>query len=84
MLSSSFLAFLTLAVTVAANPIVTSSPITLPFAKVVNTTGTVNIIAKDQARIKALKSRTSPVVLERAVSDPVTNELVSYIASVST
>ncbi|KAJ3541124.1 hypothetical protein NM688_g6129 [Phlebia brevispora] len=82
---SSFLALLTLALTVAATPIASSSFVSLPFAKVVNTTGTANIVQKDLARIRALKERTRPVVFEdaaSAVSVPITNELVSYIASV--
>lgn len=82
--ASSFIAFLTLALTVAATPIVTpGSYVSLPFAKVVNTTGSVNIVKNDLARIKALKARSTPVVFEsRASSEPVTNELVSYIAAV--
>ena len=80
----SFVALLTLALAVSANPITVNQPlVSLPFAKRVNATGTVNIVERDLARIRALRARTTPHVFsEDAVSAPVTNELVSYIATV--
>lgn len=82
--ASSFITFLTLALTGAATPVVTpGSYVRLPFVKVVNTTGFANIVKNDLARIKALKARSTPVVFEsRASSEPVTNDIVSYIAAV--
>ena len=86
MFGSAYIAFLTVALTVAATPVtVAHSPISLPFAKRVNTTGSINVVQSDLARIRALRARTQPVVFQQdadAVSEPVTNELVSYIASV--
>ena len=82
---SSFLAILTLALTVAATPVqVNQHLVSIPFAKRVNTTGSVNVVKNDLARIKALKNRAAPTVFEQdaVISAPVTNELVSYIASV--
>lgn len=83
-LSQSFVALVALALTVSATPVVRDTPtITLPIAKRFNTTGTFNLLAQDQARAKWLKSRGKGEQLaERAGSVPVTNELVSYIASV--
>lgn len=84
--SQSFVALLTLALTVAATPVVVrDTPVTLPFAKHINATGVANILQRDQARAKFLKARghASPFN-EDASSFPVTNTAVSYVASVST
>ena len=83
-LGQSFVALLTLALTVAASPvIVDEAPVTLKFAKHINTTGTLNLLKHDQARAKFLKNRSNSKFTELASSIPVTNEAVSYIASVS-
>ena len=82
---ASFVALLALALSVSATPVtVNQHLVTVPFAKRVNTTGSVNVVANDLARIKALKARAAPTVFEQdaVINQPVTNELVSYIASV--
>ena len=86
-LGQSFVALLTLALTVAATPVVVrDTPVSLSFAKHVNTTGTASILHRDQARAKHLKARAQALASgefsEAAASIPVTNEAVSYIASV--
>ncbi|EKM61628.1 uncharacterized protein PHACADRAFT_135435 [Phanerochaete carnosa HHB-10118-sp] len=83
-LSQSFVALVALALAVSATPAVRDTPtITLPIAKHFNTTGTLNLLARDQARAKWLKSRASGESLaERAGSLPVTNAEVSYLAAV--
>ena len=82
--SQSFLAFVALALTVSATPVVRDAPtVSLPFAKHINSTGTLNLLAQDQARAKWLKSRGKGEQLaERAGSIPVTNTAVSYTAAV--
>ena len=72
------------AVAAAASPVVQDTPkVTLSFAKHINATGTVNLLAQDQARAKFLKNRASGEHLaERAGSIPVTNTAVSYTAAV--
>lgn len=87
-LGRSFVALLTLALAVAANPIVVrDSTITIPFAKQVNLTGSATLVQLDQARAKALKehgsAKSSGKFVVAAASVPVTNTGVSYIASVS-
>ena len=87
-LGQSFVALLTLALAVAANPIVVrDSTITIPFAKQVNLTGSATLVQLDQARAKALKehgsTKSSGKFVVAAASVPVTNTGVSYIASVS-
>ncbi|GJE89616.1 aspartic peptidase A1 [Phanerochaete sordida] len=83
-LSQSFAALVALALAVSASPVVQDTPkITLPFAKHINATGTLNLLAQDQARAKWLKNRSSGAHLaERAGSIPVTNTAVSYLAAV--
>ncbi|KAI0296358.1 aspartic peptidase domain-containing protein [Multifurca ochricompacta] len=81
-------AFLLLAVSVAANPIVVRKPsVSLSFARHLNITGSRDLVAKDQARAKNLvaigKAKQSGI-LSRAgvVSVGVTNVGVSYHATV--
>lgn len=83
------LTILTLALAVAANPIVVrKSPVTLPVARRFNFTGSANIREIDQARAKTLKSRTrtNPKDVSKAslVNVPVTNTVVTYTAEVNT
>ncbi|KAJ3533256.1 hypothetical protein NM688_g7307 [Phlebia brevispora] len=72
----------------ATNPIIArQSSVTLPFAKVVNVTGTPNILKIDQARIKALKQGTYPAPKNATqgappISIPATNQGIIYSASV--
>ncbi|TCD68311.1 hypothetical protein EIP91_011170 [Steccherinum ochraceum] len=85
--ASSLVATLTLALAVAANPLAIREPlVTLPFAKRVNITGTVNLLQRDQARAQGLKrlgqARTSGVVPDAVISVPATNELVDYVVNV--
>jgi len=86
--ASSLLATLTLALAVAANPVLVRDEqrISLPVAKRIATTGTIKLLEADQARARALRARVEAKnngLGERAVTSiPVTNELVSYIASV--
>ena len=87
-----FLALLgltTVAVTVAATPIVIrNSPVTLPIASRVNTTGVPSILKQDQARAKTLKARSqaqgkSASLKQAALFDvDATNQAVDYVVSV--
>lgn len=84
----SFVALLTLALAVAANPIVIrDSLVTIPFAKHVNLTGSANLVQSDQARAKALKERAeayrSGNLVEDVGSQPLRATPVSYVAAVS-
>lgn len=79
---------LSLAIAVAANPVVIrKSPVTLQVARRFNFTGSANIRDIDQARAKALKSRTrtNPKDVNKAslVNLPITNAVVTYTADVS-
>ena len=86
--AASLTAFLFLAVSVAANPIVVrKAPVTLPFARQLNITGAHDVVLKDQARAKNLisgtKARESGTLSPDAVgSVGVTNVGVVYEASV--
>ncbi|THH26964.1 hypothetical protein EUX98_g7216 [Antrodiella citrinella] len=84
--ASSLIVTLTLALAVAANPLLAREPlVTLPFAKRVNVTGTSTLIQHDQARARGLKrlgqARAGGVVSD-AVDVPATNELVDYVVNV--
>ncbi|KAG0707572.1 aspartic peptidase domain-containing protein [Suillus ampliporus] len=82
--AASLLTTLLLALSIAASPVeVRDSPITLPVARRLNTSGgTINLLQHDQSRAAALKSVGTSSVGRRAASIPVTNEAVSYIAEV--
>ncbi|KAK7695039.1 hypothetical protein QCA50_002227 [Cerrena zonata] len=89
MFGSGFIATLTLAIAVAANPLVQvrDTPVTLSIAKRFNFTGSATLIEHDQARAAALRklaeTKLSGNLDERAViSVPVTNGLVDYTANV--
>ncbi|KAI9452783.1 aspartic peptidase A1 [Lactarius psammicola] len=86
--TASLTAFLLLAVSVAANPIVVRKPpVSLSFARHLNITGAHDLIQKDQARAKNLvsisKAKQSGTLSPSAVvSVGVTNVAVVYQASV--
>ncbi|KAJ3555653.1 hypothetical protein NM688_g2457 [Phlebia brevispora] len=79
----SLLTVVAVALAASATPIVPrQSPITLPFKKVINTAGTTNVTAADQARIKALKAATPGSQQQSPVNVPITEQLMFYSASV--
>ncbi len=86
--TASLTAFLLLAVSVAANPIVVRKPpVSLSFARHLNVTGAHDLVQKDQARAKNLvsvsKAKQSGTLSPGAVvSVGVTNVGVVYEASV--
>ena len=86
--AASLLTTLFLALSIAATPVEVRTPrITLPFAKRINTDGgAINLVQRDQARAAALKERGAAIqsgkIDRRTASVAVTNEAVSYIASV--
>ncbi|KAJ3554982.1 hypothetical protein NM688_g2820 [Phlebia brevispora] len=89
LLTADVAAAFVVAATVTATPIaVRQSAITLPFAKVVDTTGTTNIITSDQARFEALKDYGSAIALNSInglppVNYPATNEFIQYLSWVN-
>ncbi|KAJ7109925.1 aspartic peptidase A1 [Mycena epipterygia] len=84
MLALTLLPAILLALRVAAGPVlVEDSIINLPISRRFNFTGTGSIFQNDFARIQGLKTRSAKGVASRAViSEPVDNQIVSYIASV--
>lgn len=86
---SSLLTTLTLALFVAANPVVIrDSLITLPIVKRIGNNGTVSLLARDQARVQGLRrfaqQKTDGTLSEDAViSAPAQNQAVDYVANVS-
>ena len=93
---SALLAALTLAVAVAANPVlpVRKLPVTIPFVKRMNFTGTLSLLEHDQKRVQHLKARANARLNGKPIdasvvpdatgsgSIAVTNQLVDYVASV--
>lgn len=76
---------LLLALGVVANPVVINrSLVTLPLAKKYNFTSINNLLKHDQARARALKSRAfgKGGVPDTGINEPITNQVVTYIASV--
>jgi hypothetical protein len=69
---------------IAASPVeIRSSPITLPIARRLNTSGgTINILQHDQSRAAALKNVGENTLNRRTASIAVTNDAVGYIAAV--
>ncbi|EKM61622.1 uncharacterized protein PHACADRAFT_248326 [Phanerochaete carnosa HHB-10118-sp] len=64
---------------------VRSAPVTLPVAKRVNTTGTLNLVAHDRARVAGLRARSTGGALQSdsiVGSAPSTNQAVDYVASI--
>ncbi|KAG2368809.1 aspartic peptidase domain-containing protein [Suillus spraguei] len=82
--AASLLTTLLLALSIVASPVeIRSSPITLPIARKLNTSGgTINILQHDQSRAAALKNVGSDTLSRRTASITVTNDAVSYIAAV--
>lgn len=68
----------------AASPIITrdAPKLNLAFATRFNTTGVANIVAADQARAQALKSKASSGLSRREFSFSIDNAAVTYTASV--
>ncbi|PSR75643.1 hypothetical protein PHLCEN_2v8934 [Hermanssonia centrifuga] len=92
MLSSSFFTLL-LALTAASSPVVIrDNLIKLPLVKRINSTGSANILQRDQARAKSFKTQGRPhstqfkhgsTAAAAPVSVPITNGVVSYTVEVS-
>jgi hypothetical protein len=86
--TASLTAFLFLALSVAANPIVVrKAPVSLSFARHLNITGAHDVVQKDQARAKNLVSigkakESGTLSADAVVSVGVTNVGVVYQASV--
>ncbi len=86
-------ALLLVSLRVIASPLVVrDSPVTIPFARRFNTTGTANLLKLEQARARTLKnrSRIPPVGLQGnklppnvAYSIPASNQIVDYVVDVS-
>ncbi|PCH34149.1 aspartic peptidase A1 [Wolfiporia cocos MD-104 SS10] len=82
---SSLLAVLVLTLSVAAKPIeIRDNFVSLPLTKHLNLTGTGNLLARDQARVKALKNRSANVQSASADASnvPVTNQASYYSVQV--
>ncbi|OBZ76839.1 Polyporopepsin [Grifola frondosa] len=75
-----------LSLTAKATPVVVrDSPVTLPFARRMNFTGSATLLEIDQARAKALKARSlSHEIFDKSavIGVPATNQVVDYIVSV--
>ncbi|KAJ7492341.1 aspartic peptidase A1 [Mycena latifolia] len=75
-----------LALRVAAGPVlVEDNIITLPISRRFNFTGTGSIVQNDMARIQAAKARSAAkkgLASRAVISEPVDNQVVTYIASV--
>lgn len=82
--AASLLTTLLLALSIAASPVeIRNSPVTLPIARRLNTSGgTINLLQHDQSRAAALKSVSGDTLNRRTGSIAVTNDAVSYIAAV--
>ena len=78
------LALVALALAVVAKPLGRgTSTVTLPIVKHINSTGTLNLLAQDQARATWLKSRGGEEhSRKRAGGLPITNTAISYLAPV--
>ena len=85
---STLLVTLTLALAVVANPVVTirNAPVSLPMVKRINTTGTLDLVAHDKARIAGLRARASGSKIQSdsiVGSVPSTNQAVDYVVNVN-
>ncbi|KAJ7511570.1 aspartic peptidase domain-containing protein [Mycena galericulata] len=80
-LALSLLPAILLALRVAAGP-VEGSFVSLPISRHFNFTGSATVVQQDFARVQAIKSRKSGIASRAAISEPVDNQAVSYIASV--
>ncbi|KAG1724851.1 aspartic peptidase domain-containing protein [Suillus lakei] len=74
--AASLLTTLLLALSIAASPVeIRDSPITLPIARRLNTSGgTINLLQHDQGRATALKAVSGSTLSRRTGSIPVTND----------
>jgi hypothetical protein len=88
---SALLATFTLALAVAANPMVQirDAPVTLPMVKRMNFTGTATLLERDQKRVQGFKARAnaklngqSSLVEDAAGSVTATYQLVDYTVDV--
>jgi cathepsin E len=88
---SALLATFTLALAVAANPVVQirDAPVTLPMVKRMNFTGTATLLERDQKRVQGFKARAnakldgqSSLVEDAAGSVTATYQLVDYTVDV--
>ncbi|KAJ7446655.1 aspartic peptidase A1 [Mycena galericulata] len=83
MLALTLLPAILLALRVAAGPVlVEDSFVSLPISRRFNFTGSATIAQQDLARVQAIKSRKSGVASRQAISEPVKNSFVCYVASV--
>lgn len=82
--AASLLTTLLLALSIAASPVeIRNSPVTLPIARRLNTSGgTINLLQHDQSRAAALKNVGGDTLNRRTGSIAVTNDAVGYIAAV--
>ncbi|EIM92896.1 aspartic peptidase A1 [Stereum hirsutum FP-91666 SS1] len=86
--TASLTAALLLALGAVASPtaLIRDSPITLPFAKVVNITSPQHLVQHDQARAKSLVDRANAKInglsSDAVVSVPAENQAVSYVVNV--
>ncbi|KAM6493211.1 aspartic peptidase A1 [Amanita muscaria] len=83
MFSKTLLSTLLLALAVAANPIVSREPYAkLQLSRQLNTTGVYNVLQHDQARAAHLAAKASAKKTRAVYNEPVTNEVVTYMANV--
>lgn len=82
-LTSIFVALVAASIAVASPVVeIRDSLITVPIARRINGTGIHNILARDQARARALIARGKEDPAKRTASITVTNEVDTYVASV--
>ena len=80
----SLLATVLLALTVAATPVQIDKPlVSLPLVRRTNSASLARLLANDQARARHLKDRSQSQLSSRDGSVDVTNNAVTYVASVS-
>ena len=93
-MSRSFLSLLLVAFAVAstqANPVVQvrDNLVRLPIAKRINATGSGNLLARDQARVKNLRARANakltgiPLSEDAVIGVSADNQVVDYVVNVS-
>ena len=85
MFPTTLLITLLFTLSVAGSPVlVNSSPVTLPFSRLVNLTSIHDLVRHDQARAKALIARAVAKVLGGPGhhNEPIENQAVTYVASV--
>ncbi|KAG2136371.1 aspartic peptidase domain-containing protein [Suillus bovinus] len=82
--AASLLTILLLALSITASPVeIRDSPITLPIARRLNTSGgTINLLQHDQSRATALKTVDRDTLSRRTGNTVATNDVVCYTAAV--